>query len=247
MKDNKDQGESKLDPAEIKLTVSSPFLKKLENFWYHHKWKVIVIAFFAIVVTVCILQMVNREDVDDTVIIAVPDYLSAEEINEIDNVMSSMMPANAKGEKNLVVQFYPIFSEDEMLACEQETDEEGYYLYVDPSYNTQRFGEYNDYLKTGASTLLFVSPYLYEQQRMYDRVLPLSEVFGEKLPLGALPDGCGVRLGDTYAYSFFEALQVLPENTVVCLLRKPALGIASKEEQYERTKELFKSILNFGN
>ena len=49
MRDNKDFDESKLEAAEIKLNSSNKTLGWLENFWYYHKWKVIVILFFTIV------------------------------------------------------------------------------------------------------------------------------------------------------------------------------------------------------
>ena len=29
------------------VKVTSPFLTKLENFWYHYKWTTIIVSFFA--------------------------------------------------------------------------------------------------------------------------------------------------------------------------------------------------------
>ncbi len=249
MKDNKDFDGSKIDGAEIELTSSSPFLRKLENFWYYHKWKILIVAFFALVLGICIGQMAGREEVDDTVVVAVPMSLYAEQIEGVDEVLTSLMPAGEKGSKNLVLQIYPIYSEAELKEVnEQETDEEGHYVIrVLQSYNTSKIEEYHDYINTGASSLLILSPYLYDPQAEYDRLLPLSQVFGDKLPAGALADGYGVRLGDTYAYSYFEALQALPPDTVICLRRQPVFGLASKDAQYERTKELFRSLVTFGN
>ena len=40
------------------------FLKWLDNFWYHHKWKTIISLFLIVVLTVCIAQLVEKEDYD---------------------------------------------------------------------------------------------------------------------------------------------------------------------------------------
>ena len=41
--------QEKLQSTDIKLTSSNKILTWLSNFWYYHKWKVIIIAFFAII------------------------------------------------------------------------------------------------------------------------------------------------------------------------------------------------------
>ena len=65
--------------ADVKM--KSPMLEKLENFWYYHKWKVIIILFFSIVFAVGIMQMVNKEDPDASVVIAAPMDFYAEYID----------------------------------------------------------------------------------------------------------------------------------------------------------------------
>ena len=46
------------------------FFKKFENFWYYHKWKVIIAVFFVVVFIVCSLQMCSRDEQDITVMYA---------------------------------------------------------------------------------------------------------------------------------------------------------------------------------
>ena len=99
MKDNKDFDREKLDVDEIRLeeSNSNPFLAKLSNFWYYHKWKVIIGAFFAIVLGVGVFQMINREEVDEIVIVAAPVYLSAEEREALDRLITSQLPKDKDG------------------------------------------------------------------------------------------------------------------------------------------------------
>ena len=65
MNSERDMREQKQDASDINITASSPFMRWLDNFWYHHKWKVIIIAFFAIVIIIGVVQMLSKEDSDD--------------------------------------------------------------------------------------------------------------------------------------------------------------------------------------
>ena len=119
---------NKLDATDISLTSSNPFLKWIENFWYYHKWKVIIIAFFAIVLTVGIVQMVNKEDPDSEITLATHTIFYKENVDGIEQALVSLMPSdrNGDGTKKIQLQFYKIYSPEEMNAAnEAETDEDG--------------------------------------------------------------------------------------------------------------------------
>ena len=45
---------------------------------------------------------------------------------------------------------------------------------------------------------------------------------------------------------FFEELQVLPADTVICLMRPYIWGASSDDAKYEKTVEFFKNIVDFG-
>ena len=249
MRDNKDFDESKLDAAEIKLNSSSRTLGWLENFWYYHKWKVIIILFFSIVLAVGIMQMVNKEDPDANVVIAAPIDFYAEYIEGLETTLEALLPTGEDGRsKNLHLYTYPIYSEDELTAAnEAETDAEGkYVIKVSQPYNTSKIEEYRTFLQTGECSIVFVSPYLYQNLLEQNRLRPVTEVFGEKLPVGVMADGCGVRLGDTYLYQHFDAMQVLPEDTVICLLRPYVWGASSDAEKYAEIEEYYKKLVTFG-
>ena len=241
---------NKLDATDISLTSSNPFLKWIENFWYYHKWKVIIIAFFAIVLTVGIVQMVNKEDPDSEITLATHTIFYKENVDGIEQALVSLMPSdrNGDGTKKIQLQFYKIYSPEEMNAAnEAETDEDGKpVIYVDKSYNDSQYSDYRDYINTGESSILIVSEYLYSELVAQERVRPLSEVFGDNLPQGTMSDGYGVRLTDTGVYEFFDAFKTLPDDTVICLLRSYVWGASSKESHYAYAEEYFKNIVTFG-
>ena len=97
IRNDREQDGEKLEASEIRLTVDSPFLSKLSNFWYYHKWKVIVILFFAIIFAVGISQMITKEDSDEIIVIAAPVTIGHEENLKLDAVLSTLMPKNSDG------------------------------------------------------------------------------------------------------------------------------------------------------
>ena len=48
------------------------FYKWFDNFWYHNKWKVIIVSFLVLTFTVCIVQLLGRKSVDLYVLYAGP-------------------------------------------------------------------------------------------------------------------------------------------------------------------------------
>ena len=250
MQDNKDFDESKLEAAEIKLTSSSPMASKLSNFWYYHKWKVIIGAFILVLVVVCIIQFATKEDADAAVVIAVPEILEAEQVEAIDRVLTSFLSSdvNGDGKKYIDVYNYSVYTEEEMeMANTSETDADGSYVTkVARQYATDQAKQYTSFLQTGSSSVVIVSEDLYAKLKSSETVRTLNSVFGEDLPKGAMEDGYGVRLGDTYLYEYFPELQVLPADSIVCLLKPYLVGESSKEKFYKEYQQLFVNIVTFG-
>lgn len=251
MGDNKDFDGSKLDTTEIRLTSENKILSKLSNFWYHNKWTVIIVGFFAIVLIIGIVQMIQKEEDDTYIVLAAPTTFYGEDLSGINSALESLMPSdiNGDGKKSVCLMTYSIYSAEEMKAAnEEETDANGRYITkVSQSHNTTEHQSYVEYLRNGEAAILFVSEYLYQSLRDNDTLRSMSELFGEDLPEGTLADGYGVRLGDLAIYDFAPELQILPEDTVVCLKRAHIWGATSDKDTYAALVEYYKSIVTFGD
>ena len=261
MKDNKDLEREKIDADEIRIEIETknPFLSKLSNFWYYHKWKVIIGMFFAIVFGVGFFQMFTREDVDEIVALAAPVYLEEQQRANIAEVLSHQLPREEDGGlRTMDIYDYAVYSEDEMEeANHAETDAEGHYItYIDRAFNMSEKQSYDQYVfSTGECSVLIVSEYLYyelaakemDKEQGKDIRLTMGEIFGEELPAGVMPDGCGIRLADTEIYKYYEELQVLPEDTVICVLRPRIIGASWNKERHAKSVEFFKNIVTFGS
>ena len=208
---------------------------KLENFWYHNKWTVIVVAFFVIVIAVCTVQMFGKDQYDVSVVYGGTEKMSAEQRAAFIGALQSVMPEDydGNGKKTVGLVEYQVFSQEE-LYTEVETEVDGELVTVKQekvaaNWNAEQFSLMQSAVsKTGEYSLCFASPYVFET-----------------LLKGYVQEGNYVRLGDTDFYKYNEAVQVLPADTVVCLLRQFAIGQSSKDAIYARSSELFSAIVAY--
>ena len=235
-------GNGKIDGAEIK--VQGKFLTWLDNYWYHYKWVTIVVAFFIIVFSVCTLQMCSKEKTDLTVIYAGGAFVSPERAESVNSVINAVMPKDFDGDgaKNVNFVKYEIYSAEQIKVIEAATDSNGESGYVDRSYNSSNYDNFCNYIQTGDTSLCFLEAWLYEELKSANRVADISEVLGYT-PEGS--DGYCVRVGDLDIYNSYAALRVIPEDTVVCLLRPLVVGNSSDAKYYERECEMFRAIIEY--
>lgn len=254
MREGKGKREEKQQAAEVKPTLSSPFFKWLDNFWYHHKWKVIIITFFVVVLVVGIVQIANKQEADVNVTVATHMIYDRNTVNELESALTALMPTdrNGDGNKSVLLKTYKIYSEAEMDAANSaETDAEGNpVIYADAQYNKEQIGEFNSYIGMGECSVIIVSEYLYNDlvsRRVDDGLLiPLSEIYGDNVPEGAMDDGYGVRLNKTGAYAHFDVFKNLPDDTVICLMRPFFFGKGMDQSRNQFNEEYFKNIVAYG-
>ena len=253
MQEPENKREEKLEAHDIHLgggaaRVERPHGKLyrwFDNFWYHHKWKTLIIAFFAVVALVCILQMCNKEEEGDISVLMVGPYgFSTEEsgIADLQAFLDKSLPRDydGNGTKKVDIINYTVYSEAQIKE-RQEQD-----IYVSTGTNSDNYQQYVSYLQTGESALLFLDPWLAEQLNN-GQLLEISGL------LGYVPEGAvtktdaegntvvyGIRLGDTALYRDNIAMKALPEDTVVCLAAPLYSGKEEeKAEKLERAKEMF--------
>ncbi len=240
----------KIEAGEI-VVQKNGFAKWIENFWYHNKWTIIIVTFFVVILIVGAVQIFSNEEEDLQVTYSGPYILSSSEKAEINKVLVSLMPKDYNGDGKKLVAFmdFGVYSERELeRENEAYTDENGKYVtMVFPQTNTENMKSYSDYLMTGECSVLFLSEYLYGERMASAKkhMVPLTDTFGAELPQGAMSDGYGIRLGDTYLYASCPALQVLPEDTVICLNRPYAIGASSNKKVYERSVDFYKTLVTF--
>lgn len=241
--------EEKPEPAS--LTKSSPFLRWLDNFWYHHKWKTIVISFFVVMGIIVSVQFINRPTYDTSVVMASPYLMSKNERAEFEQLLNSICPQDfdGNGKKTVNIMDYQIY----VTEAEIESDEKAYaslddHFTIDRARNQTRKENFYSYIKTGESSVCILSRELYSELRSSGAAVfkPLSELYPDgNLPEGALEDGYGIRLYRTDFYVYNPTAHFIPDDAILCILNPVVIGKNNQDKYYARDLALFHAIADF--
>lgn len=242
------------------IVVNNKLVAWLDNFWYHYKWHVIVIAFFAIVFIVCFVQCTQKREVDVPVVFAgayverdEEDYRWTEEKREaIEKILGSLYKKSTSGERSIGFLTYDVMDEEQMRdkatekpKNETETGEFSISYYNSLKQNNlSEIDRFSSYLQTGACSVWFVSEFLYEAKGMDKLAMPLESVFGENIPKSA-HDAYAIRLGDTELYRYYDAFHAMPEDTLIVLTRGTVMGASSDDRVYSDYLALYRAIVEF--
>ena len=239
------QQDEKITPGEV--VIENKFIKWLDNFWYHYKWPTIIVAFFLFVGVVCFAQCSTRATGDLTVTYAGGYTLSGEERARIVEVFDSIAPQkkDGKGQLTTILNDFSVYTEDELKPQ---------YLDADGNLNVYAFNNakqvskdhlksFGTYAMTGESAVWLVSEYVYQTQNLSEIAVPLSELF-EVRPENSYDD-YAIRLKDTALYQYYDALKVLPEDTLVVMPHSLVWGESANTETYAEFREMYYAIVSF--
>ena len=253
------------------IKVQGELSKKLENFWYYNKWKVIFIAIAVVVLAVCVYSCIDKPKYDITVVYAGPYTSTDKSIPNINNDLSGIMP-DSIGENGASVLVLSIFTEEQARIISTKNANEYIKLKKQAGVEYTAEGEkkerekfisdgvaqcmtltnegnraLRDYLMAGQYTVFMFDPETYEYYaENEDLFVPLSKIFGENVPVSA-ENEYAVRLGDTDFYKNSKnGIDNLPADTLVCLRVEPLISGCSGQgsaENYQKSIEMFKAIV----
>ncbi len=243
MSENKHpKADEKLEGGEI--VVSNRFTRWLGNFWYHYKWTVLVVAFFLTVFLVCFVQCATRETPDLYIGYAggFGYDMTGNQKSEIAAVLASVAP---EGEASSIdLNLYSYLSEEELRTryTDPETGALNEIYYQMKQTNMQNFNSLEQYMMTGDCAVWFVSETVYTEKKLNGELsVPLASTFGEHIPESAY-DAYAIRLCETDLYKTYEALQVLPQDTLIVLTSHIVI---SDRARYDRAAEVYRAIVEF--
>lgn len=230
--------------------------KWFDNFWYHYKWVVLIVALFATIIIISSVQILTREVGDMYVLYAGPKAVSLQDSLYIEKAFEQIdeVDHNDDGEINAIVRTLTIMSPEDISAsndaheAEVGAKNEGYII------NEQMLGAqmgnsmqtFNQEIFGGDSVICLLSPYTYKIVRDADGFLSLSDVLGYT-PEGAY-DECAVYLKDT-DFGSLEGLSSLGDDTLFCIRRISSMsfmkGHKKTEALYNYQLDKFKTALTF--
>ena len=230
------------------IAIRHPIFLWFENLWYHYKWTILLVAFFLFVAIVCFAQCATTPQRDVYITFGGSHTVTGEEKQSIEQVFKEISK-NTFGEEypTVGINSYAFYTEEELRALYTDPDTkdfDGAAFNMAKGKNTDQFETLQSYMMTGDCSIWLVNVSVYEAQHMAEHLaVPLTDTF-ETFPSGAY-DEYAIRLGDTAIYQYYEALQVLPADTLVVLTYPYITGASAKEQKYEQFKALYRAIVEF--
>lgn len=233
------------------LHLRSPFLKKLDNFFYHYKWHTVAALFLAIVIIVCSLQTCSKESYDVEIMYAGPKNLNDKQtVLDIQNAFASFA-TDTNGDGKTVARLVAYWVDERYYTGEDEALEGADVAYFANNSLTNEKA-YHDEIQAGNLSICLVSPYLFYQVHKEGGFMRIDEMFPEL-------DESVYRVGEDGSVNHYAVvlantplgempgLSTLPDDTILCL-RKPAyhlLNASHLKEQHENAKTVFLKALGY--
>lgn len=236
MSENRENLNEKLD-ADTSISHSSGFIKKIDNFWFHYKWPVIIGAFFLIIFIIGVVQIAAREETDGVVAFAGPANITPNQSLAIQEDLATVMPYDNTGDGKKITKF-------KAFSCHSEDDAKKIEGGVDTQQNAANYKDFNSYFSSGECCIYFLGKDNYERMVNNGRLQSMSDIFGEDTPEGTEESGFGVKISELGIYEL-DSFRVLPEDTYVCLSKPLIHGESSKKDNYTHMTEFFKAIVNY--
>lgn len=223
-------------------------VNKLANFWHYNRTKIIIISFFVIVFGIVILQAVNRQNPDISILYAGPDYITPNECKAFCATVESLIDdCNGDGRKYVQIEDLVFMSDGQMedyIAAAVADDERAD---VDKTKNKQVADRFSYEVFGGEALICILAEDQFRMVEAGGGFMKLTDVIGE-LPDGAVGE-YGVRLSETKFCKFYDSAKIFPEDAVIALRTVPTASAITGRKRVEKLHEYhtaaFKLIIGF--
>ncbi|MBQ7314614.1 MAG: hypothetical protein IJW83_01200 [Clostridia bacterium] len=249
--------DEKIPDAEIR--PHSSVWEKLDNFWYHYKWHTLITLFLVVVVTVCTLQMCNKQSYDVYVMYAGNVSISRTTDDGTDPMYPTMQEAigpfaedrDGDGEVTVSLNTLYILSnkeiEEENRRREELSQTTGVaYDEVNASYIKDNLAVFQSDVRYSDYYICILSKTMYAISRTSADGTPIYASlasYAEGTDLVLYADDA-ILLSST-PLSECAIFEDLPKDTVICLraLSEVSAGKARNREVYAAAEATFRRML----
>lgn len=241
--DEENRREDKIESDGTLDVSDNTFVSRLSNFWYYHKWKVVIALFIIVLLSVTISQCVSNTKADTTVMYAGSRNMGKSDFNAVRAAFAEYLPEDFNGDGSYEVDIaaHNIFSKEQIEDRADRSKTDTNVIPVNNYVNTSELRSFDNLVMTGEYSIMIVEPWLYERVASSGGLRKLSDVLGET------PE----KRVDEYAYPLYET-RIYLENkelfadfspdTVICFRSKGILTDRSGTKYAEQEK-FFVSII----
>ena len=229
---------------EGELTPQSEFGKKLDNFWYYNKWKVIGAIFVLAILAICLFQCMTRETYDLSIVYGGAMSASDERSQAMRAALSDVEP-DGIGDKGIGLTVLEIYGED--YAKEHQNS-------FNSVVNNNNYTNLCQLITAGEYSILILDRWIYEDIKGNVGFRAIDEVCGEgTVSEDQKYDATAVYLKKTAFYgSNAGAFSGVSDDAVICVCIyspfKAAVGcggVAETDPDYQKAVDMFRAILTY--
>ncbi|MCR4905655.1 MAG: hypothetical protein K6A33_06195 [Clostridiales bacterium] len=225
---------------------------RLANFWYHHKWKVIIGTFFAFVILVGVSQYASRSNPDATLIYAGPSYITPTGNRAFCSILEGMADDfNGDGKTYVQLNDVVYYTETQLADYAKFCEENDLDMTVDRLANARTSERFTYQVMGGEAPICILSPAQYDLVASSGGFMKLTDVFGE-VPedvAAAAVDEYGVRFAETKFCRFYDAAKIFPDDAILAMRTLPTLSALTGKRRAEaihgQNLTLFRAMLSF--
>ena len=227
--------------GDIRLGEDNKFLRWLDNYWYHYKWRTIIVAFFVFLFIFVFAQCQTDPVKDVVVAYCGPTGYMKTEMEIVQNSLKDVMPADFDGNGQKYVEFvrYIHYSDEEIAQKKAESNDE---WTINIAYNNSQLKDFRSFIQMSIMTeecsVFLMSPYVYGKIEENPPFVMLSEIWESGKPANA-KDNYSICISDTKWYQENEELQkTVPADTLLCLVT----ATDRDSEKFHRSLEMFRAM-----
>ena len=223
------------------------FRQKIENYWYHYRFRTIAAAFIIFVVIWGIIMAVGRTGEDITIGYVGEHLYTQEQAEDAGAKLSAYLDLDldGNGETEIMLVQYQYLADSQIKELAADAEKKGLEFSYYPEVNSHNYELFENELATGNTSVWMVSPEVYE---MMDKsmLMPISEV------LGYVPEKGVV---DEYAINCMslplccKAVMTLSTNSYLVMRADRQysfiMGDERMEAELEDGKALFRAIVEY--
>ncbi len=228
---------------EGELIPQTDFGKKLDNFWYYNKWKVIAGLFALFVLVVCLVQCFSRETYDVSLLYGGALSASDTRTQDMRDALTDIEPESL-GNKGVGLTVLEVYGEQYVKDNPEK---------VNVSANSSNYDSLCQLIMAGEYSVVILDRWIYDEIKGDVGFRAVDEICGE----GVVDDE--QKLDATAVYfkktAFYGAnagaFSGVSDDAVICLcIYSPFKGLTggsdNVDRDYQNSVELFKAILIYG-
>lgn len=224
--------------------------KWLDNFWYHHKWKTIVITFFVVVFIIGFVQCVQKTDADISILYVGPEVVTGEEYDAMEKSLESRIDTDYNDDGKITVQFTDrvYLSAAQLKEKEEAAAAEGEALYYDKTAMKNSLDQARQWIQSGAMLIAIMDYEVYQGfEKVQDGLFVRLDEYLDEVPEYAYDD-YSLNFKDIPYVQFSGAFGAISKDTVIVLIKPTWTSTLGKDEMAERYRvheELMQKLVNF--